>query len=182
MKRLLISTTVCFAFFTVFSQTGGALLPSQPYEVPEYRTPTVPVPERITFDDISLEEKERRAWNEFKKKVDALNDASSYDSQTYEDPSPSKGITTVTEPKRWDPPLSAKELNTIMNCANYERFGLTPEMTKMDIVRLHSKCCFGDGDEANASPRILYFALAVAALAVAAFVFGKYGRGKATSV
>ena len=68
----------------------------------------------------------------------------------------------IVQPKRWDPPLSSDELNTIMNCSNYERFGLTPDMSRETILSRHSDCCFSvsnDGRDSSGLLIILFIAL-----------------------
>lgn len=63
----------------------------------------------------------------------------------------------IVQPTRWNPPLSSEELNKIMSCANYEKFGLLPTQSRETILLMHKDCCFSDGVD----PVYIIIALAV---------------------
>lgn len=50
----------------------------------------------------------------------------------------------IVQPTRWNPPLSNEELNKIMSCPNYEKFGLLPTYSREKILQMHKDCCFSE--------------------------------------
>jgi hypothetical protein len=52
---------------------------------------------------------------------------------------------SIVQPIRWDASLSSEELNKIMSCPNYKKYGLLPTYTRETILSMHKDCCFKDG-------------------------------------
>lgn len=80
----------------------------------------------------------------------------------------------IVQPKRWDPPLSSEELNTIMNCSNYERFGLTPDMSRETILSRHSVCCFSSANDGRGSLGLLIILFIALLLILGVFLVIRY--------
>ncbi len=83
----------------------GALMPSQPYDLPPDRTPRVPIPDPLQFDNISPADREREALNQLRRTA-----ANTYDPAS------------LVEPIRWEDPSYEKLQQTFDNADRGYRF------------------------------------------------------------
>jgi len=139
-KFTLMPILVLLVSIQVFSQARtshwgsemGSLIPDIPHDVPN--TPTVfdlPVPQNpLSTLKPSPENIERNAAEAHSRRANDIVDPNH-----------------IVQPIRWSPPLSSVELNTFMNCSNYERFGLTPDMSRETILSRHFDCCFSGNND-----------------------------------
>ena len=105
MKHLLTSFFFVSLLYNSIAQSGGALMPSIPNDLPPDRISSVPVPEPMTLNsDISLGNSEAEGLN-----------------QLWNSAAISQDPASLIEPIRWENPLNPAEFDKIQNCRNYEK-------------------------------------------------------------